>query len=170
MKRILAILFLTFPLIAGAQQWQSAGADDAATVLERVDAVVSSVGTMSCSFVQTKHTALLEEDLVSRGRMSVEAPATLVWEYTSPAPKTYTTNLNDNRRFQAMARKKDFSREVFSGAKEWKIVLTPLKRDLKQLFAGIEVWMDKASGEFTRVVMTDPNGDTTKIEFSNVKR
>ena len=170
MKKFLAILFLTFPLLAGAQQWSPASADDAAAVLAKVDAVVSNVGTLSCNFVQTKHTAMLEEDLVSKGRMSVEAPATLVWEYTSPSQKSYTTNLNDNRRYQAMARKKDFSREVFSGAKEWKIVLTPLKRDLKQLFAGIEVWMDKASGEFTRVVMTDPNGDTTKIEFSNVKR
>lgn len=171
MKRFLLIfVFVLTGFTVLAQDWPEASAELSATVLARLDASSDAAGHLSCDFVQTRHTALLEEDMVSRGHMVLDAPKFLVWEYVSPSAKSYSMNLTDNRKYQAMGRKKDFSRVVFDGPKQWKIVLTPLKRDLRQLFRGIEVWMDKQSGEFVKVTMTDPSGDYTTIQFSNVKR
>ena len=45
--------------------------------------------TMQCDFVQTKHTKLLADASVSKGRLSYRQPDWLCWEYTSPTVHTF---------------------------------------------------------------------------------
>lgn len=170
MKQLLTALLLLFCTLAGAQTFREASPEESAEVLARVDAEALFRGRLTADFVQTRHSSLLAEDMVSRGKMTLNAPETLVWEYSAPSQKCSEVKLAGNARYAAMSRKGDFSRTVLAGSGEWKICLKPLKRDLKQLFAGIEVWMDAASGEYTKVVLTETSGDSTTIVFSNVKR
>jgi outer membrane lipoprotein carrier protein len=58
---------------------------------------------MQCDFVQTKHTKLLADASVSKGRLSYRQPDWLCWEYTSPTVHTFKIDgekvlMSDNRR------------------------------------------------------------------------
>lgn len=156
--------------LAGAQGLREADAGESAAVLARIDAAASFEGRLTADFTQTRHSSLLTEDLVSKGKMDLSAPKTLVWEYVSPAAKRSEIDLTGNARYAAMSRKADFSRTVYADKGGWKICLKPLKRDLKQMFSLIEVWMDDATGEYSKVILTEASGDSTTITFSNVKR
>lgn len=170
MKACLLIPALFLCILAGAQTFRDTSPEESAAVLAKVDAALSFRGRLTADFVQTRHSSLLAEDMVSRGKMTLNAPEILVWEYSAPSQKRSEVKLAGNARYAAMSRKGDFSRTVLGGNGEWKICLKPLKRDLKQLFSSIEVWMDAASGEYSKVILTETSGDSTTLEFSNVRR
>jgi len=169
MKRTLFIVLALFAFAFGARagEFRAASPEEAAAALAAFDRLSTQPQRFVCNFVQRRHTSLLEEDLVSKGKLTMDAPDSLVWAYVSPGKKSYTVDLTTDARFMAMARKQDFSREVLVGDDGTeRIVLTPLKRDLKKLFTLIEV--DMKYGVFTRVKMTELSGDFTLIEFTNV--
>lgn len=169
MKRLFVILVagLALAFSAKAGDFRAASPEEAAAALEAFDRVSTEPRKFVCDFVQRRHTSLLEEDLVSRGRLTMDAPESLVWAYLSPEEKTYTVDLTTDARFNAMGRKQDFSREVLVGGDGTvRIMLRPLKRDLKKLFSVVEV--DMKAGAFSRVRMTEVTGDYTTIDFGNV--
>lgn len=155
--------------LAFAQEYREATPDEASAVLARVDEAASFEGRLTADFTLIKRSSMLEEDLVSKGHMVLDSPSTLLWEYISPTAQSTTIDLNSNNKFAFMSRKGDFSRSVYAGKGEWKICLKPLKRDLRQMFSTIEVWMDDQTGHYKKVVMSDTAGDTTTILFSNVR-
>jgi len=171
MKRLMVLAAGLLATVAlGAQDFREATEEEIATVLSQVEINPSQVGALKADFVQTRHTALLEEDLVTKGNLVISEKGTLTWNVVSPKASTSVVSLDSDKRMQAMSRKNDFSKTVYVSAKEWKILLKPLKRDMKQLFSTIEVWVNRSTGDVRQVLMTDGAGDTTKIEFSNVKR
>lgn len=152
---------------AKAGDFRAASPEETVAALAAFDVLSSEPLQFVSDFTQRRHTALLEEDLVSKGRLTMNAPENLVWAYISPEKKSYTVDLTTDARFTAMGRKEDFSREVLVGADgSYRIMLKPLKRDLKKLFALIEV--DMKDGGFAKVRMTELSGDYTEIEFANV--
>lgn len=171
MKRM--IIFAATLLIACAayaQDFRQASPEESAEILSKVELSPSEQGSMKCDFVQTRHSALLTEDLVSKGKLTINAPKTLVWEVTSPYKSVSQVALDSDKRLAAMSRKNDFSKTVYVSDKEYKIVLVPLKRDMKQLFSKIEATVLRSSGDVRKVVMLDAAGDSTTIEFSHVER
>lgn len=170
-KRLLtASVAVLAAVTAYSQNFRAATAEEAEAVLSQVELSPVEVGSLRCDFVQTRHTALLEEDLVTRGRLSIDSGRTLVWEVTSPHKSRSVISLDSDRRLQAMSRKNDFSKKVYVSDREYKVVLAPLKRDMKQLFVSIEAFVTRSDGNVRRVVMTDPSGDTTTIEFHGIER
>lgn len=156
-------------LAAYAQDFREATSEESEAILAKVELSPAEIGSLKCDFTQTKHTSLLDEDLVSKGHVTIDAPKTIVWEVTSPYQKVSTIDISSDKRMQAMSRKAEFSKKVYVSDKKYKVVLTPLKRDLKQLFKTIEATFLE-NGDAEKVVMTDSAGDTTTIEFRNVKR
>lgn len=171
MRKFFVVMMAAFLSFAAyAQDFREATAEESEAILAKVELSPSEIGSLKCDFTQTKHTALLDEDLVSKGHVAIDAPKTIVWEVTSPYQKMSKVDISSDKRMQAMARKNDFAKKVYVSGKEYKVVLTPLKRDLKQLFKTIEVTFLQSTGDAEKVVMTDAAGDTTTIEFRNVKR
>ena len=85
-------------LIAGPAQ-----AQDAKVARQHIVEAAQRMKTMQCDFVQTKHTKLLSEASVSKGRLSYRQPDWLCWEYTSPTVHTFKIDgekvlMSDNRR------------------------------------------------------------------------
>ena len=71
-------------LIAGPAQ-----AQDAKVARQHIVEAAQRMKTMQCDFVQTKHTKLLADASVSKGRLSYRQPDRLTWEYTSPTVHTF---------------------------------------------------------------------------------
>ena len=83
-KTFLFILWALSFLPLSAQQGGALPADKAREVMQKLTRTASEIKSMQCSFVQTKTSALLVEDAVSKGKMAFRSPDRLRWEYTEP--------------------------------------------------------------------------------------
>lgn len=189
MKKISLILLLCLcclPLYAqttprAAQQLAGAAREKAiATILQANDLKT----TLQFRFVMTRHSAMLTEDLVSRGRASYVYPDKVRWEVEQPRPSVYVMNGLDqaDRRQQSLLRnvsklgekglinETDFNVTVYASPQVWQVDMVPLRRDLSQLFTRITLLTDATTGELRSVVLSEASGDTTQLEISSVVR
>ena len=107
--------------------------------------ILTAIISLKADFTQTKTVALMNEPQVSTGHMEYRAPDYLLWEYITPQPVVWrmdgnTCNVNPP------------------------IVM----REAKRFFQSIHIVMDEDKEVAKRVEMTEKNGDTTIIEFTNV--
>lgn len=143
-------------------------AQEPATVLGRLIAA-NQPNSLKARFTQTRHTPLLEENLVSEGWVYMMAPDRIRWETTAPVQKV--SILNDDaagRRFRLPA-EKDFSATVLEGEGELALMLIPLRRDLKQLMTQVVVKADPKTLRLRSVLLRQEGGGWTLIEFKDVK-
>jgi hypothetical protein len=90
MRKFLIAIPLMF--MCCLSQAQTHGAEE---IIEKINIATSQMESMECSFVQTKHIALLSDKMVSKGKMYYSQPDKLRWEYVTPY--TYTFILNENQ-------------------------------------------------------------------------
>lgn len=133
---------------------------------------------VEADFVQCKTTSLLKEDQVSNGHFSYHAPDYLRWEYISPVPLVWTTENNGttNSHIQQILQlilrtiNGDYLQENYdfslSRIDTATYLLTPKKRELRQLFSSIRIHIVPSTGLADQVVLTEKNGDTTTISFN----
>lgn len=189
MKRICLLLLLSLcclPLSAQtarktAQQLEGADRDRAiAAILQANDLRT----TLQFRFVMTRHSALLTEDVVSRGRAAYAYPDKVRWEVEKPRPSLFVMNgINPgDRRQQSLMRQvaklgekglineTDFNVTVYASPEVWQVDLVPLRRDLSQLFTRITLLTDVGTGALRSIVLSEQGGDTTQLELSSVVR
>lgn len=188
MKRISLILFLglcCLPLFAqtapAAQKLEGAAREKAiAAILQANDLQT----TLQFRFVMTRHSALLTEDLVSRGKAAYAYPDKVRWEVEQPRPSLFVMDgINPgDRRQQSLLRnvaklgekglinETDFIVTVYATPRTWQVDLVPLRRDLSQLFTRITLLTDAGTGVLRSVVLSEQGGDTTQLELSAVVR
>lgn len=189
MKRICLILLLCLcclPLRAQAGQEASRKLEGA----EREKAIAAILQandlrtTLQFRFVMTRHSAMLTEALVSRGRASFVFPDKVRWEVEQPRHSVFVMNgtVKGDRRQQALLRnvekvsekglinEDDFIVTVYATPRDCQVDLHPLRRDLGQLFTRITLLTDAKTGELHSVVLSEQGGDTTQLEFSSVVR
>lgn len=186
------ILLILMALIAGG-----IGADDG-DVVRLLGERAGQVETMTCDFVQTKRMSLLADELVSHGTMSFSRPGKLRWEYTRPYSYRFVFDGdrvfigNDSRSnvmdagsskiFGTIARVMmntvtgrvdklgaDFVVSVSGSAPSRVIMLTPKKREMKQLLKQVELTLDEKAGIVTHVRLSEKNGDVTDIALTGIK-
>ena len=159
MKRL--ILFL-----AGLALTLSASAQD--DMLDRLKAA-NTFETLQLSFVQTRHSAMLTEDLVSEGRMFLASPDRIRWEVLKPYRSVFVSEGElaiRGRRFR-IPTEKDFTATALEG-EDLAVRLVPFRRDLKSAFREIIVHADKKSLQIRSALLVTPDGDWTLLEFKDV--
>ncbi len=198
MKQIRTIILMlllsiaTLPMTAEtmtSQQKQAA--------IAKINKAASSLKTMTCTFVQTKHLSMLNDKMVSKGSMRYKQSDKLRWEYTSPyqylfifnGTKVYVGNKSrkdvidtgSNKVFKEVARimmntvtgkalsnSSDFTVDIASTATTYDVTLVPKKKDLKQLFTKIQLIFTKTNIMISEVNIFEKNGDSTNIELKNI--
>lgn len=169
-----------------------------AAVIRQINAAASKLRTMQCDFVQTKYMRMLNDKMVSRGRMYYAQPNRLRWEYTSPY--TYVFVLNNSQVLMSKGRKsqvvdvnqskvfkeitrimmnsvvgkclsdgKDFKTSIAATQSEWIATLVPLKKNMRQMFKTIKIHFNKQRSMVSVVELYENNGDRTVIELKNVR-
>lgn len=140
--------------------------------------------TLQFRFVMTRHSAMLTEDLESRGHAAYAYPDKVRWEVEQPRQSVFVMNgtVKGDRRQQTLLRnveklgekglinEDDFIVTVYASPLVWQVDLQPLRRELSQLFSCITLLTDARTGELRSVVLTEQGGDTTRLEFSAVVR
>ncbi|MCQ2383274.1 MAG: outer membrane lipoprotein carrier protein LolA [Paludibacteraceae bacterium] len=195
MKRLFTTLFLVLSLFGRL----AAQTINEQQIISEISKSTSSIKTMQCDFVQTKSLKMLGDKMVSKGKMYCQQPSKLRWEYTTPYTYTFVLNdnnvmlksgsrsdvidINQNKMFKEIARimmnsvlgkllteKKDFSVTVKQNGKQYVATLTPLRKDLKQMFTHILLHYDIKEKMVKTVVLKEKNGDSTTIELTNIKK
>ena len=160
MKRVLLFVAVLFAaLSAGAQE----------SLLDRVKAA-NTFDTLQLTFVQTRHSTLLTEDLVSEGRLTMAAPDRIRWEVMKPYRSVFVSSGElsfAGRRFR-MPSEKDFTVTALEG-EEVTLTLVPVRRDLRQLFKEVVVRADRKTLRIRSALLVTPDGDWTRLEFKDIR-
>lgn len=195
MKKITSILFLLIAFVINSQAALTSSQQQ--EIIEKINASASRMKSMSCSFTQTKHLSLLSDKMVSSGKMYYKQPNKLRWEYTAPynylfvfnGTKVYVGNkskkdvidTNTNKVFKEIARimmstvtgkalsnKTDFSISVADNGKTWTVTLIPKKKEMKQMFAKIELIFNKSNIMISEINIYEKNNDRTNINLNDI--
>lgn len=169
-----------------------------AKVKQQINAVASKMKTMQCDFVQTKYLKMLNDKMVSRGKMYYQQSNKLRWEYTSPYTYTFVLNgskvliskgkrndvinVNQSKFFKEIARimmnsvvgkcltdRKDFKVSLTGASAEYVATLYPQQKQMKQMFQKIILHFNKQNSTVSKVELIEKKGDRTIIELKNVK-
>ena len=171
---------------------------DEAKIKQQINAVASSMKTMQCDFVQTKYLKMLNDKMVSKGKMYYQQSDKLRWEYTSPYTYTFVLNgakvliskgkrndvinVNQSKMFKEIARimmnsvvgkcltdSKDFKVDLTGSSAEYVATLYPQRKQMQQMFQKIILHFNKQKSTVSRVELIEKKGDRTVIELQNVK-
>lgn len=169
-----------------------------AKVKQQINAVASKMKTMQCDFVQTKYLKMLNDKMVSRGKMYYRQSNKLRWEYTYPYTYTFVLNgsrvliskgkrndvinVNQSKFFKEIARimmnsvvgkcltdSKDFKVSLTGASAEYVATLYPQQKQMKQMFQKIILHFNKQNSTVSKVELIEKKGDRTIIELKNVK-
>ncbi len=199
MKRIIfAVLLLSSCLGLGAQQLQSVPARQQAQMFQTINAAASKITSITSSFTQVKTISFLNDKVRSMGNLYFTNQQQLRWEYISPYQYTFiingekvhikngkrsqTIDVKSSQMFKSIARmmmnsitgrnlmdNRDFTSQLYLRGREWVAIMTPRRSQIKKMFKSVTLYFNEQHSMVSRVVMTEPSGDTTVITLSNVK-
>ncbi len=192
------ILFFLFALCLGLTTVSAQQKVDTNKIKQQINQVASNMKSMQCDFVQTKYVKLLNEKMVSRGKMYYQQSNKLRWEYVSPYSYTFllngskvliskgkrndVINVNQSKMFKEIARimmnsvvgnclndDKDFKVSLVGNNTEYVATLYPQQKQMLQMFQKIILHFSKAKSTVSTVELIEKKGDKTIIELKNVK-
>lgn len=193
MKRYLLICVLSLlSFISMAQTPQQS------EIINQINEASVQMQSLECDFVQTKFLSILDDTMVSEGKMYYQQANKLRWEYVSPYTYTFILNdnqvllkndnradvidVNQNKIFKEIARmmmnsivgtclsdEKSFKTSVEVTGKDWVATLIPQKRDMKQMWNKLLLHINPEMKVVYKVEMHEPSGDYTIIDLINIK-
>lgn len=151
--------------------------------------------SIKSDFQQEKNLSMLSEKIVSSGKFWFKKENLVRMEYTKPFQylmvinngKVYvkdgqrenTVNTSSNKLFKQInnimvdcmkgtaLNNPDFKVRVFEGSASFLVELTPVPKNLKELFKTINIIVDKKEYGANKIEMHEQSGDNTMITFSN---
>lgn len=153
-----------------------------------------NTNSIRSNFVQVKTMSMLDEKVTSKGKFLYKKERKVRMEYTSPfqyllvvngdkiqikdRQKTNSFSSGSNKLFTSINNiivdcmtgnvfdNKDFSSTVYTNNKFVVIQMVPLKRDLKDFFEKIYVYLDNTTYQVSKIEMIESMGDNTVITFA----
>lgn len=166
--------------------------------LQSIINAASESKSIVCDFTQTKYMSMLDEEMQSTGSMYYKSPDCLRWEYKTPYSYIFIINGHEiyirnntqisvidtqsNKMFREITRimmcsitasglkeGNDFDISISETPNEWTVSLTPRKSSIKQVFSLITLNFDRQQNVVKEIIMTERNGDRTKIQLKNAE-
>ena len=193
MKRLFIFCLVLLLSVAASAQTL-----DQRDIIAQINQASAQLQSLECGFTQTKFISILDDKMVSKGKLYYQQADKLRWEYLSPYTYTFILNqnqvllkndsrsdvidVNQNRIFKEIARmmmnsivgnclsdEKSFSTAVKVSGNEWIATLLPLKKDMKQMWNKLVLHISPASRIVYKVEMHEPSGDYTIIDLTDIK-
>ena len=185
----LIFIFFLFVSAASADSRQSLE-----VFLEKVQKNASTVQSFSCNFTQERHLSLFPEPVLFKGDLKLVRPDRLRWAFSSPIPSVLifngkkgircTDNLQPvhfdlatdpimrvvaeqlwswlNNDYENL--KKQYTIEKVGDSS---LRITPAEKSTAEFIGSVTITFDRKNYHPKRVVITEPGGDSTRIEFTN---
>ena len=182
--------------VTSAQEYPEASPEQQKQMLARITEASSRMKSLACDFEQTKELSILNEKMTSKGKMYYRNDQCVRWEYSSPYAYTFVFNNNrilmmqadgtrsvtdvkSNNLFQEIVKimissidgsglkdSKSFTSKFFIAGNAPMVTLTPVRKDVRRMFATITLFFTAADYSVDTVVMEESNGDTTTIKLT----
>jgi outer membrane lipoprotein carrier protein len=192
---LLAIVFI-FNISLYAQNFVPATKEQQQLMLDKISASSAKMESLVCDFEQVKELSILNEKMVSKGKMYYRNDNCLRWEYASPYIYTFVLNdkkimmqaensrknvidVKSSRFFQEIVKimmngingnglkdVKSFSINYFWSEEQWRVNLVPLQKEMKKMFSSIRLTFNVKDYSVDKVEMEEQNGDMTTIRLS----
>ena len=173
------------------------GAPAAQDVLAALEKAGRELKTMQADFQQTKVITLLDEQEAAAGRVLLQVPGRLRWDYTRPQPSVLL--IKDGRFSRYFPGSKQLFRGMAKGEADLLVGFGPGAAPLDEkyevtligdeavgelrthvldlrpragregLFASIRLWVDARRYVPVQTRLTEPTGDHTTIRFEHVR-
>lgn len=189
MKKVILFIFFCYALTTVAQR----------DAIDEISKASEAIRTVQCNFRQTKITRMLNNAMVSEGKMWCTQPNRLRWEYTSPNTfaiilsdgkvmtkgnkRNHTIRIDRNRMLREITRiiipsglgkclteEKDYLVSVESKQNEHILSLVPQSKEMMQLFARIVLYYNRQQAVVVKVEMWEKTGDYTTIELTSIQK
>ena len=138
--------------------------------------------SFSAQFVQEKTSAMFAKPQRSEGQLLYRQPDYLRWEYTKPQPLVWELdgdrgNMNPHVKSMVALIRQSISGDLAAAEKSFLVeqqdnivILTPKKRELKNLFTQIRIVLNPQTQIADEVTIYETNGDETHIRFFDVQQ
>jgi len=189
------LLFFSTSLSA---QYQKAAEEQKKEIVSKITQVSGEMQTMQCDFTQVKELSFMDEKVTSEGKMVFKKPNKIRWEYTKPVKyvfsmdgqnarmtsgdNTTTIPASQNKLFRELSGvmvggvsgaglvdSPDFDAQFFVGSSDFKVVLVPKKKEVKDLFAAVQVYVGKSDNRIRSVELVEASGDKMTVTLKNVQ-
>ena len=187
MLMLLPLFFIDPPVLAQ---------DDGklSSFIHEVEAKAANVKTLTCTLKQERHLAVFARPVIFQGRMALEKPDKLRWEFTSPIASVLILNgakglkcrgNSDPQRFNLAANPvmqmvSEQIRTWINGSyttlqKQYRMVLleqgpclalTANDQNIAKVISSVKIGFDPDSLQPTTIIIQEPGGDHTVISFS----
>lgn len=188
------IVGLLTPLFLPTQSMCTDSSQSLKAFLEEVERNASQVESFACSFTQKRHLSLFPEPVVFRGNLKLIRPDRLRWAFTSPIPSVLIFNGQEGIRCSEDQDPAHFDlktdpimRIVAEQILSWlnsdyeklkkqysirladssSLHITPREQTTAGFIGSITITFEEKSQQPKRVLINEPNGDSTIIEFFN---
>jgi outer membrane lipoprotein-sorting protein len=196
MRKLIYIAFaLVLVLPAAAQYPGYTAVTDMGKFKEQFAAATQKTSSIKSNFVQEKNLAMLSEKITSKGKFWFRKESQVRMEYTQPyqylmiinkdkvyvkdGQKENKVSTKSNKLFQQINRimidcmqgtalnNPDFKTRIFESKAAYMVELTPIGKNMKELFKTVNLVVDKKDYGVGSIEMHEPSGDETVIRFVN---
>lgn len=193
MKRIIFICVVFLLSLTALAQ------DSEVQIRQKIAAAAQAMTSLQCDFVQTKQLKMLNDKMVSEGRMYYSQKDKLRWEYVKPYQYTFIMNgdrvllknkersdvidVRQNKIFREIANimlnsvvgnclndERSFKTSITTAGGQWVATLLPQRKDMKQMFQKIILHFDQRQATVSRVELVEKNGDQTTIDLKIIRK
>lgn len=195
-NRILILALCILSVFQGISQTKLSESEQAA-FKSKVQSTAQNTQTIVSDFVQTKHISVLDNEIISEGKLVFKAPNLVKWEYIKPYQNTaifkddqllvnnegkkQNIDLGTNKMFRSlntlivnsikgdMFDESQFELEYFKFDQGYVVKFLPKDKRLKKFIASFELKFSGTTAEVDEVKLIEPNDDYTLITFQNRK-
>ena len=177
-KFILSLLFIASFSLANAQPSGYKIVKDLNPFKTKFNQESQSIFSITSDFTQTKNLKMLAEKIVSKGQFSFKKNNKVRMEYLTPYKYLLVINNNtiyikkDNKLILecvqgTVINNKDFNTSLFENETIFLLQLIPNKKEMKNLFQTIQIYIDKKNYTVNKLNLIEASGDNTELQFTN---
>ena len=192
---IMGLIFCSASLSA---QYQDATEEQRQEIVSRITQAADNMNTMQCDFTQVKELSFMDDKVMSEGKMYFKKTNKIRWEYTKPfqyvfsmdgqnvqmtsSGQTTTIPASQSKLFSEISKvmvggvsgnglvdSPDFDTQFLVGGNDYKVVLAPRKKEVKDLFSSVQLYVGKADSRIRSVELIENTGDKTTITLKNLQ-
>ncbi len=198
-KLYLSLLLLPCIVTLSAQNsYQKATETQKKEITDNIRRVAREIKTLKADFTQVKELSFMKDQVTSEGKMLYKPNDKIRWEYTRPyayvfamdgdnvrmtsGGKTNKIPVKGSKLFTEISRvmiggvsgaglidSPHFTTQFRVGKSDCKIMLTPRKKEVKDLFSSIQLYVDRSDSRIRRVELIEKSGDKTIITLKNIQ-
>ena len=197
-KNIVLLIGLLLCTMSLSAQYQKATEEQKNEVVSKITQASGNMTTMQGDFTQIKELSFMDDKVTSEGKMYYKKSDKIRWEYVKPykyvfsmdgknvnltsGDKTNSVPVKSSKMFGEISRvmtggisgkglvdSPDFDSQFMVGKDDYQIILTPKKKEIKDLFSTVQLYVGKSDNRIRSVELVEKSGDKTTITLKNVK-